>query len=99
MTLRKKNIPPEGQYQISETDKPYVAASLSPVAYKIKQNQNPHTYWIQRLNLGQEGPRWFILLRLSDPSAYLDDLKQGYMTPESALSAWQKYADRRWPRA
>jgi len=75
------------------------SASLFPVAYRIEQQQAPHTYWIQRMTLGSEGPLWFILLRLGDPSSYLRSLKSGYATPESALQAWQEYADLNWPNA
>jgi hypothetical protein len=47
--------------------------------------------------LGPEGPLWFILIRQGDPSAYLPSLKTGYDTPESALRAWQDYANLNWP--
>lgn len=76
---------------------PTCSASLSPVAYRIEQQQSPHTYWIQRMILGSEGPLWFLLLRLGDPSACLPSLKTGYATPESALRAWQNYANLNWP--
>lgn len=75
------------------------SASLSPVAYKIESDQSPHTYWIQKLTLGPEGPRWFILLRLSDPASYLASLKEGHLTPEAALASWQAYVDGRWPQS
>jgi hypothetical protein len=75
------------------------SASLSPVAYRINQQQSPHAYWIQRMILGVEGPQWFILLRLGDPAAFLASLKEGYATPEDALQAWREYADRIWPNA
>jgi hypothetical protein len=73
------------------------SASLSPVAYRIEQQQSPYTYWVQRMILGSEGPLWYILLRPGDPVAYLRALKTGYATPEAALQAWQEYADLNWP--
>ena len=43
------------------------------------------------MHLTNEGPKWYILLRVNDSSAYLNHLKEGYDSAELALTAWETY--------